>query len=166
MRPLIVFCLLLFSKLGSSQCTYAADTLKVMLNKNIPGFINSLSKEKLITKDSINNLPGIVKNTINCWIKDFSIASLNKPFEKTDAHHHIKLPNRQITYLGVGKHYVVLSYKIGGIALIDQTLLFRFDNDKILDFWGGHSEELRNKRQVLQYLRTIKGKMNTSDFIL
>jgi hypothetical protein len=133
---------------SQKQCDYTADSLKVILNENLQEFIDSLSKEVIITKNQTESIPEIVKKTIACWTNEFSMANANEPFQKTDAlQSGKKLPWRQLSYLGVSKHYVILAYKCGGITLEDHILLFRFGNNNILDFWGDLAKNLKTKNR-------------------
>jgi len=170
MRILTTIFLLLLSELtfSQSQCEYKIDSLKIILNENIPSFIDSLSKATLITKNNIDSIPVIIKLAILCWNKEFSIANQNEPFQVTDALGlGEKLPWRQLIYLGVSEHYVIFVYKHGGFALENHILLFRLEGNEIVDLWGGYSpKEVKNKREVLAYLKTIKNQINSGYIIL
>jgi hypothetical protein len=162
----IGFLFLPFVSFSQKQCDYTADSLKVILNENLQEFIDSLSKESLIAKNNITSIPEVVRKAIDCWKNEFSMANPNEAFQTTDAlPGGKKLPWRQLTYLGVSNHYLILTYKYGGTGLVNHILLFRFNNSRILDFWGGPCKELKNKKQVLAYLNSIKTKGNYGYFI-
>lgn len=167
MRILILI-LSLLTKTGfaQSQCEFEIDSIRVIQNEGIPSFIAALSKEKLIVKNNVASIPSIIKNAIDCKAKKFLIANPNEPYQVTDVIMKGKrLPWRQLTYLGISDHYVVLTYKHGGVALGNHVLLFQIEDNNIVDFWGGSGKEINNKGQLIVFLKSIKG-INTSYFIL
>jgi hypothetical protein len=163
MQMVIITFLFLLSKKSSGQnlCTYEIDSLRIILNENIPSFIDSLTKESVVTKNDTKFIPDFIRNSILCWVREFSIANPDEPFQTTD---HIfpgkKLARRQLTYLGISEHHIILSYKRGGIALENHILLFKIEGQKILDLWGGPGKEVKSKAEVLRYLKSIVGQKN------
>jgi hypothetical protein len=168
MRILIFLLFLFITKAGiaQSKCAFEIDSIRVILNEGIPTFITALSNERLTSIRDVDSIPPIIKSAIACKKKEFQIANHNQPFQVTDVKSRGKrLPWRQLTYLGVSDRYVVLAYKHGGIALANHVLLFRIEDNKIIDFWGGSGKEINNKSQLIAFLKSITG-INGSYFIL
>ena len=169
MRTIILILVLIVSDkiFCQTNCNYKIDTSKIIHNQNLQRFIDSLSDKDLITKNNISNIPEAVKKAINCWKKEFSIANPDQPYQATDAMNKGKrLPWRQLIYLGRDENYMIITYKHGGFVTLYQILLFKFNQEKVIDFWGGSGGYFKNKKEVLTYLNRIKNKINKGYIVL
>ena len=69
------------------------------------------------------------------------------------------LPSRQLLYVGLNEHYMLLAYNHGG-GVISNTavMLFRFENKKIrsVKYWYCRNHEARTKVDVIRSLRCLE----------
>ena len=169
MRTIILILVLIASEqiYCQANCDFKIDSSKILHNQNVQIFIDSLSGKNLVTKNNFSTIPEAVKKAINCWNKEFSIANPGQPYQATDAMHKgQRLPWRQLIYLGIGEHYLIMTYKHGGFVTLYQILLFKFNQDKVIDFWGGRGGNFKNKKEILTYLKSIKNKVNKGEIVL
>jgi hypothetical protein len=69
------------------------------------------------------------------------------------------LPLRQLIYLGIGNDIALMTYYTGGFGKLEHVLIFKFSNDKILDFWCGNiTTDIINKKEIVKYLKDNKDK--------
>ncbi|MEO6903988.1 MAG: hypothetical protein ABI315_12700 [Bacteroidia bacterium] len=69
------------------------------------------------------------------------------------------MPKRQLIYFGLGQDLALMTYYTGGIGKSEHILIFKFKDNKILDFWCGNiSTDVTNKLEILNYLKTNKDK--------
>jgi hypothetical protein len=101
-------------------------------------------------------IPRFIIKALVCSEGSFRIASRGHAFNATDVMGPLGtlLPSRQLMYLGLTEHYMLLSYKHGGMGLNCPILLVKFSNKKITSLWSwlGFSEELKTKENILNYL--------------
>jgi len=154
--PIII--LLIVPSLAFSQkqlCQFPIDSAKNFHHQGLSSLIDSLEPAQVKTLNKRKYIPKIIRQTLNCWTNKFDIANANKSYQTTDViHSRLKpLPLRQITYLGVGSRYFILTYKKGGFAASDHILIFRYEKKKIVDAWIGSNVRLNSKDEILYFLR-------------
>lgn len=131
-------------------------------DRNSIVMVDSLTSIRLL--DTIRNsslnaynrkekMPLFIQEAFDCWVKEWGIANPGRPYYATDAIGWRSLPRRQLMYLGLTDHYMLISYKHGGLAFNCPMLLFKFENEKILSvwYWVGFNEEIKTKEDILKY---------------
>ena len=138
-----------------SPILFNVDTIAVAKNKNLPKLLIGLQKDSLISYDSADRIPPIAL----CLIKkitnsnSFDIANKGEEFTRTDVDDR-NIPSRQLTYLGIGKEYVLMTYYVGGFGMADEILIFKINN-KVEDFWTGYIsdyKQIHDKNHIIKYL--------------
>jgi hypothetical protein len=158
------FLIILFSLIDvacfaqSKQCDFPLDSAKNFTDQNVPLLIDSLQAAHLETRNKKSYIPKFIKRNLNCWTKKFDIANPNKSYQSADVvSWRLKpLPLRQLTYLGLSDHYLILTYKKGGYVSSDYILIFKFYNKKVIDVWAGGNIRLTSKDEVVYFLRNYQ----------
>ncbi|GAB3286779.1 hypothetical protein [Hymenobacter tenuis] len=137
---------------------FRIDTSAILSNSNLTSILSKIESDSIEEKTSKKFMPKFIANALNSVsITDtFDIADFNQPFQSTDVvDDNPYMPNRQITYLGIGKHTVIIAFYTGGVGMCERVLLFGINNDKIRDFWTGTINiENKNKKEIIKYLKT------------
>lgn len=163
---------------------YKIDTLAILKNQNLAYLINDLENQTLHQKKTLAEMPKLFKSFLKNLNKDFSIANpgeewkvgccesfeLNpKPEVIIDSitgkkiivnvYREKKIPTRQLSYFGMGKNIAMMTHYTGGIGKSEWILLFKFEKNKIIDFWcDTFPMDLEKKKDIIKYLRKIKSK--------
>ena len=136
---------------------YKIDTTTILNNKNLQPLIDLLEKSDLSEKKNVSALPTFIKSFLNNLTDSFSIANPGENWQVGCVVDQ-PLPSRQLIYLGIGKDIALMTYYTGGFGKLEHVLIFKFSNDKILDFWCGNitSDNIMNKKEIVKYLKDNK----------
>lgn len=64
------------------------------------------------------------------------------------------LLKKQLAYFGIGKTYALLTYYTGGINTSQHVALFKFKDNRIVDFWFDNNIETGNsEREIIKYIK-------------
>lgn len=139
--------------------SYVIDTLAILTNRRLDTLLAALQQAPLVQAHSVQALPPVVTSFLaRVTQNEFSVADPGQPYQATDMVEE-GLPTRQLLYLGQGNNLLLLAYNKGGIGLSERILLFKLQDQKILDFWTGYVKgTLTTKQQLLDYLQTNKDK--------
>lgn len=147
---------------------------KYLINMNVlynnghkEKLVAGLCKVKLEEKKSVEEIPAFIK-TFLCSLpgdRTFRIANPNEAwlfyditnFSKggaIDFEKQSKLPNKQLIYFSIGENYALLSYRTGGLRMLQNISVIQFKNDTVTDFW----EECNNtyfttEAQIKKYIK-------------
>jgi hypothetical protein len=173
------------SNLSYVNGLYQIDTNAILNNNNLQQLINELEKADLADKKTVTEIPLFIKSFLDSLIDNFSIANPGEDWKvgctslmeidnstqkkridqktgDTIITVSIKtkdVPTRQLVYFGLGKEIALMTYYTGGIGKSEHILIFRFDNNKIVDFWCGNIlTDVTNKTKILKYLNDNKDK--------
>lgn len=81
-------------------------------------------------------MPVCIKEAMNCLFDgEFRVARVGGPYYCCCTMGFRNLPRRQLMYLGVSDHYMLITYKRGGNALFCPMMLFQYDKEKISAVW-------------------------------
>lgn len=148
---------------------YRIDTNAILSNHNLTQLISELEKVELVEETKVDRIPSFIKSFLDTLTEGFSIANPNEDWQSActsmsliDEKGNIvtkRLPRRQLVYLGIGEDIALMTYYSGGYATIEHCLIFKFDNNHLIDFWCGHIINGKsNKEQILNYLKANKAK--------
>lgn len=138
------------------KCSFAYKSITRPNSKNTQKLIETIDTLQLKTCYQAEEIPEFIINTLECWTGyDWSIANAGSPYYETNVAGPEPLPTRQLMYMGLNDQYMLIAYKRGGLPLNYSTLLFRFEDKKILDvwYWTGPDEKIKSKEDILQYYR-------------
>lgn len=110
--------------------------------------VSKLCKVKLEEKKTVGEIPEFIK-TFMCSLpgdRTFNIANPNEDWlfyditafskgEMIDFEKRVGLPNKQLIYFSVGKNYALLSYRTGGLRMLQNISVIEFKDNKVTDFW-------------------------------
>ena len=162
---------------------FVIDTNAILNNNNLQSLIDDLEKTDLTEKSKIAEIPSFIKSFLDSLTGNFSIANPDedwqvgcvvmgkqiqkKIYDKETGDTLIQvtfdnsqpLPSRQLVYFGLGKDIALMTYYTGGIGKSEHILIFKFESNKILDFWCGNIlTDVANKTEILKYLKANKDK--------
>jgi hypothetical protein len=144
------------------------DSSSIISNANLNLMLDGLGKEEVVVKSKKKHIPSFIKQTLNCWTGKFSIANPGKRYQSGCISEYklgiFLAPIRQLKYLGISKHFVVLQYKKGGFAACEKLLIFKINNGRVVDFWTGYSYgvDLKSKEDIIKYLPYITNVTRTN----
>ena len=161
---IITFVFFLATAFSQKPCAYPINTSR----RDPSELIDSLEKQQVKTSNKKKHIPKFIRKNLDCWTGKFRVANPGKPYQATDfvdgGFRHT--PIRQLTYLGLNRHYLILTYKKGGRGANDFILLFKFENKKILEFWIGSGVRLSSYEEVIYILKNYGDKLNSSNLYL
>lgn len=117
-------------------------------NSHKEKLVSKLCKDKLEEKKTVGEIPEFIK-TFMCSLpgdRTFRIANPNEAwlfyditnFSKggvIDFEKQSKLPNKQLIYFSIGENYALLSYRTGGLRMLQNISVIQFKNGVVTDFW-------------------------------
>ena len=120
--------------------------------------VQSIAAMQLEPFFQVDKIPDFIKKTFQCWNDKWAIANPDQPYNETDVVEDTTLPWRQLTYIGLNEHYMLMAYKQGGWGTMCRALLFRFDNEKIISvmYWVSTCQEIKTKEEVLKSLKPLE----------
>lgn len=177
-----------FSSIPFIDGHYQIDTTKILSNQNLQLLIGDLEKTELIEKNRVSEIPYFIKAFLDTLtVGNFTIAnpdenwqvgcvSMGKLIEKKvydkktgdtlieftfdDSH---PLPSRQLIYFGLGRDIALLTYYTGGFGKSEHILIIKFQDNEIINFWCDNVlEDVKNKIEVLKYLKENKNEKNNN----
>jgi hypothetical protein len=137
---------------------YQIDTTTILTNNNLQPLIDNLEKSDLTEKKTVSETPIFIKSFLDNLTDSFSIAN---PGENWQVGCIIDepLPARQLIYFGLGSEMALMTYYTGGIGKSEHILIFKFNENKIIDFWCGNIlTDVTDKTEIINYLKTNKDK--------
>ena len=140
--------------------SFLIDTVAILTNRNLDSLITRLEDSKLKTYKTVKEIPSFIINILSGLTSDgFSIANQSENWQATDAIMDDSLPNRQLSYFGLGDDIALLTYYTGGIGKSLHIIIIKFQDKKILDFWCGNVLiNLKDKKEIVKYLKENKNK--------
>ncbi|MBI1838028.1 MAG: hypothetical protein HYR91_12260 [Flavobacteriia bacterium] len=148
-----------------SNNNYDIDTNIILENKNLTFLITELEHQNFINKNRIDEIPHVFKTFLDDIEGDFLIANPNENFESGCCRFisfdkngdTIKIPNKQLSYFGLGEGYAIMTYFQGGSVGSKKVLIFKYQENKILDFWCDNIlYNLKTTEELIRYLKKIK----------
>lgn len=164
---------------------FVIDTNAILNNNNLQLLIDDLEKNNLRENKTVTEIPPFIKSFLDTLTGSFSIAnpgedwqagctspmeidnstqrkSINPKTRDTIITISMKtrdVPTRQLVYFGLGKKIALMTYYTGGIGKSEHILIFKFDGNKIVDFWCGNIlTDIKTKAEVIKYLKENKDK--------
>jgi hypothetical protein len=138
---------------AQNNCGITVDTMKIYLDENLADFISDLQTQKFKTSRDKNQIPGTIKQYLNCLTNDsFSIANPNEEYRCCCTSSE-KLPRRKLLFFSENKGMFLFTYLTGGVGVSTKILMLKVQDDKVIDLWIGYSfTELKSKDQVVKYI--------------
>jgi hypothetical protein len=159
--------------MANGQWNGTIDTNNILNNVNLPSFIKELEKTKLVTKNDKKFIPVFIQRFLNFLIgsnnvtDSFAIANPGEWFNKFDFGRSAAYPDRQIQYLGIGENFFVMNYNYGGtMGGTYHTMIIKFRNNQIEDFWVGFSTKNTNKKAIISHLKRCSVRMKSNLLII
>lgn len=162
---------------------YKIDTNIAIMNWTKEKLVSFLETESLIDKKTVAEIPDFIKTFLNdistnqtfdmsnpdeewqesCWVNSFdkekkniahAISSVAKTF-----------PTKQLIYCGIGRNTAIISYYTGGIKKMQNNMIIKFENKKIVDLWfdryysqfgytlGGTTNFVTSKNEIINYIK-------------
>lgn len=136
---------------------FKIDSNIILTNQNLPSLIVDLDKAVLIEKRTIKDIPNFIRTILDSLTSDnFSIANPGENWQQKDVVLE-KLPARQLVYLGIGDSITLLTYFSGGIGESEHILIFKYQNEQIIDFWCGNILKIvKTRNEVSDYIKANK----------
>jgi len=145
----------------NKNCSYRIDVSAMADPLHVQQITDSLRQIQLQTVNNKKYLPDIVRKTLDCWTNNFQIANPGKRHQSGDV--SVPAPLRQLIYLGLSDRYLIMTYKKGGKTTSDHILFFKFDKEKILDFWAGGNVRLNSQQEVISFLQNQPEVLQSND---
>ena len=170
-----------FSSIPFVDGHYQIDKTKILSNQNLQSLMGDLEKAELTEKSRVNEIPYFIKTFLDNLTGNFTIANPDenwqvgcvamgkliekKVYDKKTGDTLIELtfdnshplPSRQLIYFGLGKDIALLTYYTGGIAQSEHILIIKFQDNEIINLWWDYiSGDVKNKTEVLKYLKENK----------
>lgn len=143
---------------GQKNCDYKIDTDKILLNENLDSFLIKIQNDSFTESHDKKDIPSFIKKQLDCWVKNFSIANPNEPFNATDMYVE-GLPNRQLLFLAINMEMFVMTYLRGGVGQSTHMLFVKYHDHKIIDLWTGVcAQDLKFKSDILHYIKMHRNK--------
>ena len=144
--------------IGQKNCDYKIDTLKILRNENLDGFLSALQNDSFEISYDKKDIPSFIKSQLDCLTHNFSIVNPNQEYQATDVVYK-KLPNRKLIFLATSKDMIAMTYLIGGFAESTHVLFIQFHDKKIVDLWTGPCiRDLKSTSEILDYIREVRNK--------
>lgn len=141
------------SSISQDMDNYYIDSSVILNNKNLPELITELESEELITINDKNKIPKFILNFLKSTVDEFSIANPDEKWNARDIVIDKKIPRIKLIYFGEGKNMLLMTYNVGGIGKSTKILIFKFNKEKIEDFWSGTVlVDLKNKEEIIKYI--------------
>ncbi|WP_143774059.1 hypothetical protein [Niastella vici] len=159
MRYFLMMVLLLASSCGlysqGKRCTFAFESLILPDSITSLQLLDTIKNIPLKAYNRKGRIPRFIKEALNCWTGGFDIANPGHAFYISDAVGWWPLPHRQLMYLGLSDHYMLMAYKHGGIGFNCPVIFIKFDNKKIVSvwYWMWFDKEMNTKENILQSLK-------------
>lgn len=158
------------SNLSLTNGKYEIDTGAILNNNNLQQLIADIEKTEFVEKKTVAEIPIFIYSLLDSLTGDFSIANSGEDWQVgctsmilvDDGKGKItieKPPKRQLIYFGLGQDLALMTYYTGGYGKSEHILIFKFENNNILDFWCGNVlEDVKSKSEILNYLKENKDK--------
>jgi hypothetical protein len=139
------------------DCLFPRDSITRPDRLQTKQLVKEIAAMQLTPSYAVKKIPGFILEALKCWTwnKEWSIAEPDGDFN-VGCDIKNNLPNRQLMYIGLNEHYMLIAYKYGGGVISNiPVMLFRFENEKIISvmYWYSSGREVKNKKDVM---RTIK----------
>jgi hypothetical protein len=155
------------------------DTKTYLGDDNLRILVNEIRSPDFKSKLSVKDIPVFIQSFLDSLADTFSIANpgeewkccCTQPMEidystqreiidtKTgDTLLQVSMkckdvPERELTYFGLGKNTAVLTYHTGGWGVMEHLLVIRFENEKVQDFRHTDvNKDLKSTAEIIQYL--------------
>ncbi len=141
------------SSIRKDNNNYEIDSSVIIENKNLPTLISQLDTSHLKAYFKFQSSPKFIRNFLKqIYSEDFIIADTGQHFAAGCTRLGNE-PFRQLQYLGFNSEFFIMTYKIGGWALMEYIVIIKFKGDLIVDFWTGDSSGgLNSKVKTLSFL--------------
>ncbi len=154
---------------------YKIDTAVIWSNRNKDALVLELDKEKLVEKNNQAGIPEFIRIFLDSispdkkfnmadpgekWftgdIKDLIYTRLynNKKDTTTALCDKQNLKDKEFAYFAIGKNIAVLSYYSGGVTLSQNTIMIKFKDKIVVDFWfNNYGTVFSKKTEIFSSLR-------------
>lgn len=150
--------LLLFPivSLGQKNDVFKIDTAKILANKNLDAFVETLKTDSFQSFTNKSAIPSFLQKQLNKLARGFSIANPNQPYQCCCTSPR-RLPERQLIFLAKSKNVLAMTYRTGGIGVSIHLLLIKFEKNKIIDMWTGYCwENIISVGDIIRYINDRK----------
>jgi hypothetical protein len=143
----------------TTKTQYLINDTIILTNQNLQHLIDGIENSTLVSLNRFKEVPEFIRNFLMQRNDgDFLIADVNQPFAAGCTREENE-PGRQVTYMAINNEYFIMSYKIGGIALMGKILILQFRENHMIDFWNGNGFwGLDSKEKIIAYLKENKSK--------
>jgi hypothetical protein len=143
-----------YSALGQNTCGISIDTPTILSNKDLSSLINDLQIGGFRTCKDKSQIPNVIRTQLNCLTKDtFRIANPNESYRCCCTSPQ-ELPGRKLLFFSMSKDFFLITYLTGGMGVSTTILIFKLQNDKIIDLWRGVGfAEFKSKDEVVKFMK-------------
>lgn len=161
---------------------YRIDTALIRDNVNKKTLIAVLDSDSLVDKNTVAQIPDFIKSFIDScrktslfemanpgeeWrngIVNFGHQVITKIYDDTKKDSVLQvsydgkpLPDKQLVYFGTGRQTALLSFNCGGFGTIRYTLIFKFKDEKITDYWYSNNfDDALTQEDIIKNLKSPK----------
>ena len=159
-----LLCMLLFFVSGTvfcqkKPCPFPYKSITKPDSVETLQLVKTIDTMKLMSYYEVEKIPQFILNTLKCWVNgEWRIArpggNYNEGCIVVDS-----LPSRQLLYVGLNEHYMLLAYNQGGGFFSNTAvMLFRFENKKIksVKYWYCRNHEAKTKADVIRSLQCLE----------
>jgi hypothetical protein len=166
---------------------FIIDTNAIVTNRNLQSLLEELENQDLFIIKTRLEIPVCIKSFLDSLTGTFLIAnpgeqwqvgcsppieidysikkmSIDSKTGDTILSYSLKdttFPKRQLNYFGMGKEIALMKYYSGGIGKMEHILIFKFAENKVVDFWSGNGQIFKDdatKEEIIHYLKDNKNK--------
>jgi hypothetical protein len=116
-------------------CSFAFESLILPDSITTQQLLDTIRNIELTSYNRKSDIPAFINEALNCWTGKFDIANPGHAFQAGCSVGWRRLPPRQLMYLGLSDHYMLIAYKHGGRGFNTPVIFFKFDNEKIVSVW-------------------------------
>ncbi len=141
---------------------YKVDTNVIRFDKNRKMLLTDLDADSLIEKENKAGIPNFIKAFLDSISSErkFDMADQGEEWrmENRNASEVLQtkhLPTRQLFFFAIGKKIAILTYCTGGFSLTggfrryQRTLMIKFKDKKVLDFWYDNNSGIYNTKEEI-----------------
>ncbi|WP_046367575.1 hypothetical protein [Flavihumibacter petaseus] len=143
-----------YSSFGQNSCGIAVDTNRIFLDKGLDGFLSILQSQAFETFKDKQQIPPFIRQQLNCLTNDkFSIANYNEDYRCCCTSSQ-ELPRRKLLFFLASKDIFLIAYLTGGAGVSTTILMFRLQNEKVIDLWTGYGfQKFKSKDDVIKHIK-------------
>ena len=165
---------------------YQVDTNLILIDSYKLHLISGIEADNLSEVKTVEGIPDFIMTFLNntSSAKKFVMANPGEEWQKgitsfghqviTKTYDKIKkdtvyqvgfdgksLPKKQLVFFSIGKSFAILSYYTGGLSICQNVALFKYENNKIIDFWYDNNiERAAIERELIKQIKQPNTKRN------